>query len=90
MQGFVATKLDEFERGKISRRRLIEALTLTATTAYAADSAKAQKAAPKLQVALVNHLSYTVPNFRQAGDWYSKVFNLEQVRSEERRVGKEC
>ena len=79
MQGFVATKLDEFERGKISRRRLIEALTLTATTAYAADSAKAQKAAPKLQVALVNHLSYTVPNFRQAGDWYSKVFNLEQV-----------
>ena len=33
MEGFVATKLDEFDRGKISRRRLIETLTLAATTA---------------------------------------------------------
>ena len=32
MEGFVATKLDEFDRGKISRRRLIETLTLAATT----------------------------------------------------------
>jgi 4-hydroxyphenylpyruvate dioxygenase-like putative hemolysin len=79
MDGFVATKLDEFERGKISRRRLIETLTLAATTAYAAEGASAQKADPKLKIALINHISYTVPNFRQAGDWFSKVFNLEQA-----------
>ena len=40
MEGFVAQKLNEFETGKISRRRLIETLTLAATTAYAADSAR--------------------------------------------------
>ena len=79
MDGFVATKLDEFERGKISRRRLIETLTLAATTAYAAEDASAQKADPKLKIALINHISYTVPNFQQAGDWFSKVFNLEQA-----------
>jgi len=79
MDGFVAAKLDEFERGKISRRRLIETLTLAATTAYAADSANAQKADPKLKIALINHISYTVPNFQQAGDWFSKVFNFEQA-----------
>ena len=79
MQGFVATKLDEFEHGKISRRRLIETLTLAATTAFAANGANAQKADPKLKIALINHISYTVPNFRQAGDWYSKVFNIEQA-----------
>ena len=79
MEGFVATKLDEFDRGKISRRRLIEALTLAATTAYATDAAKAQAAGPALKVALVNHISYSCPNFRQAGDWYSKVFNLDQA-----------
>lgn len=84
MDGFVATKLDEFERGKISRRKLIETLTLAATTAYAADSANAQTS--KLKVALVNHISYTCPNFRQAGDWYSKVFNLEQVGLKETEV----
>src|SRR5438105_6401559 len=77
MEGYVATTLDDFDRGKISRRRLIEMLTLAATSAYAADSAKAQ--APGLKVALVNHISYTCPNFRQAGDWYSKLFNLDQV-----------
>src|SRR5438067_584701 len=79
MEGFVASKLDEFDRGKVSRRKLIETLTLAATAACAADSATAQGGAPPFKVALVNHLSYSCPNFRQAGDWYSKVFNLEQV-----------
>ena len=78
MQGFVATKLHEFEQGKISRRKLIETLTLAATTLFAAEGAGA--AAPEgLKAALVNHISYTCPNFKQAGDWYSKVFNFDQV-----------
>jgi catechol 2,3-dioxygenase-like lactoylglutathione lyase family enzyme len=78
MQGFVATKLNEFEQGKISRRKLIETLTLAATSVYAT-GAQAKPAEPALKVALVNHISYTCPNFKQAGDWYSKVFNLDQV-----------
>ena len=77
MEGFVATKLDEFDRGKISRRHLIETLTLAATTVYATGGAKAE--GPALKIALVNHISYSCANFRQAGDWYSKVFNLDQV-----------
>ena len=40
MEGFVAQKLNDFETGKISRRKLIETLTFAATTVYAADSAK--------------------------------------------------
>ena len=79
MEGYVATKLDEFDRGKISRRRLSEALAFAATSVYATDSAKAQTASPPLKVALVNHISYSCPNFKQAADWYSKVFNLDQV-----------
>jgi hypothetical protein len=76
MEGFVAHKLNEFETGKISRRRLIETLTLAATTAYAADSANA--ASPR-DAALINHISYTCPDFKKAADWYSMVFNLDQV-----------
>jgi len=75
MDGFVASKLDEFDQGKISRRRLIETLTLAATTAYAAAPAQAQGA--KLKMAAINHVSYTCPNFKQAGEWYSKLFNLD-------------
>ena len=84
MDGFVAQKLNEFETGKISRRRLIETLTLAATTAYAADGARAQDNTLKAQ--LINHISYTCPNFKEAADWYSKVFNLDQVGPTNRDV----
>jgi len=86
MEGFVAQKLHDFENGKISRRRLVETLTLAATTVYATEGAKAQAADPTLKVALVNHISYTCPNFKEAADWYSKVFNLEQVGPTNRDV----
>jgi Glyoxalase/Bleomycin resistance protein/Dioxygenase superfamily len=85
MEGFVAHKLAQYEHGKISRRRLIETLTLAATTAYAADRAGAA-GEPALKAALVNHISYTCPNFRQAADWYSKVFNLDQFGARDRDV----
>src|SRR5882672_9997689 len=85
MEGFVAHKLAEFEQGKISRRRLIETLTLAATAAYAAGRAGAAEQ-PGLKAALVNHISYTCPNFRQAADWYSKVFNLDQIGARDRDV----
>ena len=78
MEAFVAKQVHDYQSGKISRRRLIEVLTVAATTASTAESAGA--AAPSgLDVALVNHLSYTCPDYRRAADWYSKVFNLDQV-----------
>jgi len=81
MQGFIATKLDDYAQGKISRRKLIDTFMLAATATAAAETAKAAPAAdPALKVALVNHVSYTCPNFRQAAEWYSKVFNLETGR----------
>src|SRR5712672_1721912 len=86
MEGYVATKLDDFDRGRISRRRLIEALTFAATSVAATGSAKAQTATPSLKVALVNHISYSCPNFKQAADWYSKVFNLDQVGLKDNEV----
>src|SRR5262245_11844612 len=77
MQGFVAQKLNDFETGKISRRKLIETLTLAATTAYAADGAQAQENPLKAQ--LINHLSYTCPDFKKAADWYGRVLNCDLI-----------
>ena len=78
MFGFAATKLDEFEQGKISRRKLIESLTLAATTVAAAGGAKGAEQVG-VNPALVNHISYTCADFKKAADWYSKIFNLDQV-----------
>ena len=85
MEGFVAHQINAFEQGRISRRKLIETLTFAATTAYATGSAGAAEA-QGLKAALVNHISYTCPNFRQAADWYSKVFNLDQIGARDKDV----
>lgn len=79
MFGIAATALDEFAQGTISRRTLIETLTLAATAFAAASRADAAQAQVGVTPAAVNHVSYTCADFRKAADWYSKVFNLEQV-----------
>ena len=84
MEGFAAHKLNEYATGKLSRRALIETLTLAATTAYAVDAKAAEQ--PGIKLALVNHISYNCPNFRQAADWYSKAFNLDQIGATDRDV----
>jgi catechol 2,3-dioxygenase-like lactoylglutathione lyase family enzyme len=84
MEGFVATQVHDYQNGKISRRRLVEILTLAAT-AYAGNKAGAAEQGG-LDVALVNHVSYTCPDFRRAADWYSTVFNLDQVGATARDV----
>ena len=78
MEGFVAKHVHDYQNGRISRRKLIETLTLVVTAAGAGKSAGAAEQGG-LDAALVNHVSYTCPDFRRAADWYSKVFNLDQV-----------
>jgi catechol 2,3-dioxygenase-like lactoylglutathione lyase family enzyme len=85
MEGFVAKHVHDYQNGKISRRWLIEILTLAATTAYAGKSAGAAEPSG-LDAALVNHVSYTCPDYRRAADWYSMVFNLDQVGATARDV----
>jgi catechol 2,3-dioxygenase-like lactoylglutathione lyase family enzyme len=81
MEAFVAVKLDEFAKGKISRRQLLETLTVAATTTAAATGSAAAAAGPDpaIKPALVNHISYTCPDFKKAADWYGKVLNLEMI-----------
>src|SRR5579859_685562 len=77
MEAFVAKQVHDYQTGQISRRRLIEILTLAATTTSAGRTGAAEQRG--VDVALINHVSYTCPDFRKAADWYSMVFNLDQV-----------
>jgi catechol 2,3-dioxygenase-like lactoylglutathione lyase family enzyme len=86
MEGFVAQKLSEFETGRISRRKLIETLTLAATSVYATERAEAQTPNATLKAQLINHFSYACPNHREAADWYSRILNLDQVGATARDV----
>ena len=90
MQAFAATKLDDYTKGKISRRQLLE----IADGRRGRDGRRRRRqAAPApnraLKAALVNHISYQCPDFHRAADWYSRVFNMEQVTypSEPTQIG---
>ena len=90
MNAFVATKLDEYTKGKISRRKLLESLTIATAATAATGGAQAAPAPNRaLKAALVNHISYQCPDFKRVADWYSRVFNMEQVTyaSEPTQIG---
>ena len=90
MKAFVASKLNDYTKGKISRRQLLESLTIAAAATAATGGAHAAPAPNRaLKAALVNHISYQCPDFKRVADWYSRVFNMEQVTyaSEPTQIG---
>jgi len=89
MKAFVATKLDEYSKGRISRRQLLETLMVAAAVAGAPGAQAAPAPNRALKAALVNHISYQCPDFKRVADWYSRVFNMEQVTypSEPTQIG---
>ena len=66
MEGFVAKHVDDYQHGKINRRRLIEILTFAATTAYAGKAAcrRAVGARRRARQPRVLHLSGLSPRRR--------------------------
>ena len=91
--------IQNFERGKINRRKLFEALGLTAGAASITGSAayaqqgdappsqegprmkwtKKYPGSGSFKTIATNHLSYSVPDFRKARDWYIDVLGMEDV-----------
>ena len=85
MERFIANLVKDYESGKVDRREFCKTVALAATVYAAGDTAMAQ--APRgFKMIGINHISYTCPNFRQAADWYSKIFNLDQIGARDRDV----
>jgi catechol 2,3-dioxygenase-like lactoylglutathione lyase family enzyme len=84
MEHTIANLLTAFERGRISRRQLIQGVVLTA----AASSVAAARATDGsgLKATGVNHLSYSVPDYKKTRDFYVDLFGM-QVRSDD---GAQC
>jgi catechol 2,3-dioxygenase-like lactoylglutathione lyase family enzyme len=93
MQVLINKLLDEFEKGKLSRRKLIETLAVTAMTIYTANALEGSEAiaaagvpAPDrvhLDTLIVNHISYTIggpnPDYRKARDFYADLMGMHIV-----------
>src|SRR5947208_12420370 len=85
MEGVIAKLLQNFEQGKMNRRQLIQSLSLAA--AAAAGIAPAARAAGKpLEALYVNHISYSVNDYKKVRDFYVDLLGMKITEDD----GKQC
>jgi catechol 2,3-dioxygenase-like lactoylglutathione lyase family enzyme len=73
----IADLVMQFERGRLSRRQLIQALSALVVTAAAPAGASAQGTG--LQATTINHTSVLVTDLQRSADFYGRVFGLKTV-----------
>jgi len=82
MEAFVTRLVMDFERGRMSRRQLIQTLALAASTG-AAGSASAQTTSA-FRTARLDHVSYQVPDYARTRDFYAGLIGMA-VEADNRR-----
>lgn len=87
MEKVVVDLLDQFERGKISRRQLVQNLTFGLVAASAGAAAVAQAAKGKSFKAIgVNHISFAVADYGRTRDFYADLLGMKVSEDN----GKQC
>jgi catechol 2,3-dioxygenase-like lactoylglutathione lyase family enzyme len=78
MEHVINNLLHDFERGRISRRQLIQSLALAATAAGAASPiAIAAEDGQGFQAIAVNHISYQVKDYTKTRDFYVSLLGMK-------------
>ncbi|SRR5260370_1426926 len=85
MEQIIAKLLQEFEQGKMSRRQLIQTLTMAASVAAAAAHASAAES-KGFQAVTVNHISYQVADYSKTRDFYADLLGMKVSHDD----GKQC
>src|SRR5579864_2830647 len=92
MESAIAKLLDDFERGRMTRRQLIQSIAVVASTAAGTTPAVGASIAPATQAAkgfkavAVNHISYQVNDYAKTRDFYADLFGMKVVGD----TGKQC
>src|SRR5438445_9896196 len=78
MEHIIATLLQDFEHGKMSRRQLIQSLAATAGAVAIAPPPAAVAAADGqvFKATAFNHVSYQVADYRKSRDFYAGLFGM--------------
>ncbi len=87
MEQIIAKLVRDFEEGKLSRRQLIQSLTITAAAAAAATGVPAAAAEASVCTATnFNHVSYQVADYAKSRDFYVGLFGMKVSEDD----GKQC
>ncbi|HWW13151.1 MAG TPA: VOC family protein [Candidatus Dormibacteraeota bacterium] len=80
MEYLISKLLLDFEKGVMTRRQLIQSLSLAATAASALGATPGAAADGKVaQAASLNHLGYQVADYAKSRDWYADLFGMKVV-----------
>ena len=78
MEKIVANLVGEFEEGKLTRRQLIQSLTLALSAGSAISAVPAAAAENKILTATyINHVSYQVSDNARTRDFYAGLFGMK-------------
>jgi catechol 2,3-dioxygenase-like lactoylglutathione lyase family enzyme len=83
MEQIISGLIDQFERGKMSRRGLVQSLAL-AVTATATPALGAE--AKGFKTVAINHVSYGVSDYGRTRDFYSDLLGMKVSKDD----GKQC
>jgi catechol 2,3-dioxygenase-like lactoylglutathione lyase family enzyme len=79
MEYIISRLLEDFERGRMTRRQLVKSLALAATAASAAGASPlaAADAGKGFTAVAVNHISYQVKDYAKTRDWYVSLLGMK-------------
>lgn len=81
MEQVINNLLQDFERGKMSRRQLIQSLAMAATAAAAGGAvASAEAEGQGFQAYALNHISYQVKDYTVTRDFYTSLLGMKAVQ----------
>jgi catechol 2,3-dioxygenase-like lactoylglutathione lyase family enzyme len=86
MEQIIAKLVQDFEQGKLSRRQLIQTLTMAASAAAAAAGPASADEGKGFQAVTVNHISYQVADYARTRDFYADLLGMKVSHDD----GKQC
>jgi catechol 2,3-dioxygenase-like lactoylglutathione lyase family enzyme len=78
MENMIARMLDDFDRGRMTRRQLIKSLTVVGAAAAGTTPASGENSKGFRAVA-VNHISYQVDDYTKTRDFYAGLLGMKVV-----------
>lgn len=82
MEKIIDGLLSDLERGKITRRQLVQSIAVVAASAGAATPTLGAAAPRKLVASSVNHISYGVADYGKARDFYSDFLSMKVIQDD--------
>ena len=86
MEKMIAKLVDDFERGKLNRRQLIQGLAVTAASALSVAEAPAAEGRI-IKAVNLNHVSFQVADYKRTRDFYADLLGMKVSRVRDVRQG---